>query len=171
MVIALLVVLVVAAAVWKVLAVHELEQELAEQRVSLISKSRVALQTQTTDLLRLSTTPLGWAVRSAMLANASSDIDAYMAELIRAKYVKRVALVDLSGTVIAATNLKLTGQPASAAFPGTIIDTSEPRITHIDDVTRAVVPVMDVTRRIGTLIYDYSDDSITRHFDSPARVK
>ncbi|MEO8553171.1 MAG: hypothetical protein ABI678_24530 [Kofleriaceae bacterium] len=106
-----------------------------------------------------------------MLTNASADIDAYMTKLIQSKYVKRVALVDPSGKVIAATNLKLTGQQVEAAFPGTSVDTTEPRVDHVDDVTRVVVPVMDFTRRIATLIYDYSDDAITRHFATAGGVK
>ncbi|MEO6777274.1 MAG: hypothetical protein ABI437_29765 [Kofleriaceae bacterium] len=156
---------------WKMVAVHGLENDLTEQRATLISGARVALETQTADLLRLSATPLGWAVRSAMLTNASADIDAYMAKLIHAKYVKQVALVDATGKIIAATNLKLKGQQAAAAFPKTSVDTTEPRVEHVDDVTRVVVPVMDFTRRIGTLIYDYSDDAISRHFESPGIVK
>ncbi|MEO9185164.1 MAG: hypothetical protein ABI467_16825 [Kofleriaceae bacterium] len=170
-VIAVLIVVAVALQAWKMVVVHGLEDDLVAQRTALLAQSRHALETQTTDLLRLSATPLGWAIRSAMLTNASADIDAYMAKLIQSKYVKRVALVDPTGKVIAATDLKLKGQLVGVAFPGTSIDTTEPRVEHLDDVTRVVVPVMDFTRQIGTLIYDYSDESINRHFESPGIVR
>lgn len=152
----------------KSIAVRGLEDDLKQQRTALIDQSRNALEAQTVDLLRLSATPLGWAVRAAMLdPNSLGDIDRYMGRLIKSKYVVRIALVDPEGKVIASTNLKLKGQSAGTAFPGTTVDTTEPRIDRLDDVIRVVVPVMDFTRRIGTLVFDYSMQSISSKLSDP----
>jgi hypothetical protein len=159
--IVVLAILVIVVQLSKVVAVRGLEDDLSRQRAALIEQARAALDAQTVDLLRLSATPLGWAVHAAMLDNSVGDIDIYMGRLIQSKYVRRIALVDPAGVVTASTNLKVKGQPAGAAFPGTDLDTTEPRIDHVDDVIRVVVPVMDFTRRIGTLVFDYSKASIT----------
>ncbi len=150
------------------LTVGNLEGRLIAQKRSLLTKANENLHTQTADLLRLSAAPLGWAIRSAMLTNAMGDVDAYLVKLVENKYVKRVALVDLNDNIVAATNAKIKNQLASTVFLNTKMDVSELQLMPVEGTTRVIVPIMDFTKRIGTLIYEYSDESISRFSVSEA---
>jgi hypothetical protein len=146
----------VAALVWRFLSVHELEGEIAAGK----RDARAAMVEQSSELLRLTATPMALAIRAELLANDIGDIDAYMNKLITEKFVKRIVLVDAAGTVVSSTNIKLKDQAAAAALPGVDLTMTEPHTTTAGADLRIVVPVMDFERLIGSLVLDYSSQSI-----------
>ncbi|HUH04405.1 MAG TPA: hypothetical protein VML75_20560 [Kofleriaceae bacterium] len=143
---------VLAILVWRMVSVSALEREIATVK----EEARAGMMEQSGELLRLSATPMAWAIRAELLANDMTDIDAYMDKLITEKYVKRIVLVDASGTITASTNVKLKGQPAASALSGVNLEVSEPFITKDGSDLRVIVPIMDFESQIGTLVLDYS---------------
>ncbi|MBA3499552.1 MAG: hypothetical protein M4D80_28260 [Myxococcota bacterium] len=159
-IIGILVVSLVILQFTKTSAIAKVEKRLDVRERELVDHARSALEQQTAELLQLSATPLAWAIRSEMMAGDLRNVDAYMLKLVKEKHIKRIALVGRTGTIVAATNLKLKGQSGAAAFPGLVLVGSEARVLSEDEHLRVVVPVMDFEAQIGTLILDYGRASI-----------
>ncbi len=138
--------------IWRSISVHRLDDEIATTK----QHAREAMVAQSGELLRLTATPLAWAIRGEVLSNQTSNIDAYMDKLVHEKYVKRIVFVDATGTIVASTNAKLKHQPAATALPGIDLAATEPRVDESGDDLRIVVPVMSFERQIGTLVLDYA---------------
>lgn len=159
-IIGVLVVCLVILQFTKTSAIMNAEKRFDARERELVGQSRTALTQQTIELLQLGATPLAWAIRSELMAGDLRDIDAYMLTLIKEKYIKRITLVDRTGNIVAATNLKLKGQTGAAAFPGVVLEGSEARVISEKDHIRVIVPVMDFDVQIGTLVLDYASASI-----------
>lgn len=156
---AVIVVLAIATlwfAIWRLVSVGSLEGKVRAERKA----ARAAMIAQSGELLQLSATPMAWAIRAELLANDVGDIDAYMQKLIKEKYVKRIVLIDASGTIIASTNTKLKGQLARVAVPDVALASTQPTVAQAGEDLRLVVPVMDFERQIATLVIDYAGQSI-----------
>lgn len=76
---------------------------------------------------------------------------------MKAAQVQRVALVLTDGTVRLASDKKIEGKPAASVFPGATLAADTPTIQAVADRgLRAVIPIMGLNARLGTLIVDYA---------------
>ena len=150
----------VALAIAHVVEVHSVRDAAADERAALVQSATQTLTDQTSSLLRLSALPLAWAIRGALLKDDVATADAYVQRMVQEKHVKGVALVTADGKVRLAGNRKLEGHPAAEAFPGVLLNEAEPVVVTSDSVLRAVIPIMGIDRRLGTLIFTYAAPSV-----------
>jgi hypothetical protein len=164
-----LVAVILAVYVWKVFAVRSVRGEMDAQRVELVDASRRALTVQTAEMLRLAAIPLAWAVRAEAIQENYEQIHDYFARFVKERFVTGIALVGADGTVRAATDKKLEGQPATGVF--------DPSLLHVQDVVvsdsgegdiRVAIPILGYQARLGTLILSYSRDAIAERVPTPA---
>jgi len=149
----------VALAVAHVVELHGVREAAADERAALVQFATQTLTDQTSSLLRLSALPLAWAIRSALLKDDFATADAYVQRMVQERHVMGVALVTADGKVRLAGSRKLEGHPAAEAFPGVVLNEAEPVVVTSDNALRAVVPIMGIDRRLGTLIFSYAAPS------------
>jgi hypothetical protein len=149
----------VAGAVAHLIEVRAVREAAADERAALLQSARKALTDQTSSLLRLSALPLAWAIRGALLQDDFATADAYVQRMVQEKHVTGVALVTADGKVRLAGSRKLEGHLAAEAFPGVALNDAEPVVVTSPNALRAVVPIMGIDRRLGTLIFSYAAPS------------
>lgn len=155
-VIALLAALVVAAVAWRSISVRSTRDAAAKD----LQVVRAAAKAHGIQLLALTAQPLAWALRTELIANDATDVDAYLARLVQEPHVRRVAIIDLAGNVASASDQKLVGQPASVAFAGVIAAATAPAVVERGDDLVLVVPIMHLDRQLATLVLEYAGQSL-----------
>ena len=158
-VIAVLALALVAGAVAHLIELRGVREAAADERSALVQSATKELTDQRSSLLRLSALPLAWAIRGALLKDDFATADAYVQRMVQEKHVTGVALVTADGKVRLAGSRKLEGHPAEEAFPGVALNDAEPVVVTSDNALRAVVPIMGIDRRLGTLIFSYAAPS------------
>ena len=154
--IALFAALAVAAFAWRSLSVARAHDEGARD----LQVVRAAAKAHGIQLLALTAQPLAWALRTELIANDATDVDAYLARLVQEPHVRRVAIIDLAGNVASASDQKLVGQPAAVAFAGATVSATAPSVVQRGDDLVLVVPIMHLDQQLATLILEYAGESI-----------
>ena len=100
--------------------------------------------------------PLSWAVRQELQDKSYREIALYFQQLVGLGGVQRIALVSREGSVRVASDKKLEGRTATEAFPGAPLEDDRPAVRPVGAKgLEAVVPIMGLNTRLGTLIIDY----------------
>ena len=134
-----------------------IESQAAAEREELLARASTARATLATDLLKLNALPLSWAVRHALQDKNYREIGLYFQQLVGLSHVRRAALVLADDIVKVASDKKLEGKPAAEAFAGASLVGDGPTVRpHTDKMLEAVVPIMDLNARLGTLIVHYA---------------
>ena len=168
---AFLLVVVVFAAAFLYIAtegrIGKLKAEAAAERARIearetsereaLSKRAAAEQTaRAKKLLTLSALPLSWAIRSSLQEKDFHQIGVYLHEFVALGGVERAAVVLRDGIAKVATDKKLEGRPAAEAFSAARISDDAPTVRgEIGEPLEAVIPIMGLNARLGTLIIDY----------------
>jgi hypothetical protein len=133
-----------------------IESQAAKEREALVARAVAERATLATDLLKLNALPLSWAVRVALQDKDYREIALYFQQLVGFSRVRRAALVLTDGTVKVASDKKLEGKPAAEAFPGASLVDDGPIVRpQGDHLLEAIVPIMGLNTRLGTLIVHY----------------
>lgn len=144
-----------------------IERKAASERAALVGQTAAASTAQATELIKLAALPLSWAVRQALQEKDYREIALYFQQLVDLPNVRRVALVLRDGLIKIASDKKLEGRPAAESFPGAALADDAPSVrAQSDQLIEAVVPIMALNTRAGTLIIDYEP---TRIDQQPAR--
>lgn len=131
-----------------------------DERAAVLQSATQTMAAQTSSLLRLSALPLGWAIRSALLKDDFAAADAYLQRVAQEKHVTGAALVTVDGKVRLAGSRKLEGRPATDVFPGVPLNESAPVVISSEHELRAVIPIMEIDRRLGTFIFSYTAPTV-----------
>jgi len=146
---------------WKVLAVRSVERAMEAQRAGHVVQLRQALTRETSEMLRLTGLPLGWAVRAAVLKDDYDQVNDYFNRFVKEPFISLVAYVRIDGAIMAATDKKMEGQPAAAYYDTALFGADEVRVVDRGggDIL-LVVPVMGFDSRLGTLVVSYARKAI-----------
>ena len=146
--------------VWKLGAVNQVANAMAEQRDSLVRSAEERLERRTTELLRMSAVPLGFAVREPVLAENFGLVDQYLAALVQEPGIRQALVVDRSDSVLVATDRDLRGgRLPAAALPDGLLPVAETTVrTGPGGSWFAAVPLTGINRRVGTLVVEYRPD-------------
>ena len=133
-----------------------IEQRAAAEREALLARANAAAAAQAAELLKMAALPLSWAVRQELQDKSYREIALYFQQLVGLGGVQRIALVSREGSVRVASDKKLEGRTATEAFPGAPLEDDRPAVRPIGAKgLEAVVPIMGLNTRLGTLIIDY----------------
>ena len=133
-----------------------LESEAKAERATLAARAAAATTAQAGDLLKVSALPLSWAIRPALQERDYRQIGVYIQELVGIAGVKRVAVVLRDGNIKVSSDKELEGTPAAKTFPNANLAEDSPTIhAEGDKPIEAVVPIMGLNARLGTVIVDY----------------
>ena len=132
------------------------EHRAAVEREALLARADAAAAAQAGELLKMAALPLSWAVRQELQDKSYREIALYFQQLVRLGGVQRIALVSHDGSIRVASDKKLEGRTASEAFPGAPLEDNTPAVRTIGAKgLEAIVPIMGLNTRLGTLIVDY----------------
>lgn len=137
-------------------AVVAVEQRAAAERDTLQAHAKSAAAAQAAEILKLSALPLSWAVRHELQEKNYREIGIYFQQLVGLSGVRRIALVSRDGEIKVATDKKLEGHPASETFSGATLEADSPAVQPLGTSgLEAIVPIMGLNARLGTLVIDY----------------
>jgi hypothetical protein len=137
-------------------AVAAVEQRAAADREKLQAHAKSAAVAQAAELLKLSALPLSWAVRHELQEKNYREIGIYFQQLVGLSGVRRIVLLSRDGEIKVATDKKLEGRPASDAFSGATLEADSPAVQPLGtNGLEAIVPIMGLNARLGTLVIDY----------------
>jgi hypothetical protein len=169
----LLVVLVIAAFAWKIVAVRQAEGRLETERQQMTAKMQAdatALRQHAADLLARSSeadhllfgNALAWAVRGELLRNNLDQIDQYFAQLVKTQGIQLVVLAGPDGKVLVASDKKYQGGAFGQLFPTDLLNAPQVAIQPGQgDQRLLVLPVMGLNNRLGTVVLRYQADKLT----------
>ncbi|MDF9798956.1 putative membrane protein affecting hemolysin expression [Catalinimonas alkaloidigena] len=103
--------------------------------------------------------PLAWAVRAEMIRDNREQIDTYLAQFVKEKYVASVMVVDPEGNIIMASNKKMVGQAFASAYPPALLSNSA---TMVESAAGgeyfASTPLMGYDVRMGSLVANFQPE-------------
>jgi hypothetical protein len=133
-----------------------IESQAAAEREALLARASTARATLATDLLKMNALPLSWAVRQALQDKDYREIALYFQQLVGLSRVRRAALVLSDGIIKVASDKKLEGKAAAEAFAGASLVDDGPIVRPRDEhMLEAIVPIMGLNSRLGTVIVHY----------------
>jgi hypothetical protein len=168
----LLLVLAIAAFVWKVVAVKQAEGRLDTERQQLTQQMQTegsALRQKVAEQLARSSDAdhllfgeaLAWAVRGDLLRHNLDQVDQYFAELVKTQGIQRVVLAGPDGKVLVASDKKYQGAAFSQLFSADLLNLSQVAIRPGQgDQRLLVLPIMGLNSRLGTVVLEYQANSL-----------
>jgi hypothetical protein len=119
---------------------------------------REELRQRTDALLRLSTMPFLWALRSELQRENYTQVEQYIHQFVKEKGVTEVAFIDRDGNIRLASNKKWEGQPYGNFFKEDIKGVEDMTMYDRKDGERLIVaPVTGINDKLGTAIIVYTD--------------
>lgn len=148
---------------WKLWTERSAGKQLEAQRTELARQAAQALNEQTIELLRFSSIPLAWAIRSELINANYDQINRYFNEFIKEPYLRQMVLVRPDGNIVLATNKKLEGQEMAAVFPAGLMQQDRVVVDRDErgDI-RVAVPIMGLNEKLGLLVVTYAQDSVQK---------
>ena len=158
----LIVIAVIAVAVigWlyvsKGMAVKQVEEAAAAQRAHLV-KQVAAQQAETVkQSLTMFSVPLAWAIRREMMADSMDQVDQYVTDLVKQKGFERVVVAKADGAVAVASDRKHLGAAFSSLYAERYLTADQISVAETaPGKWLAVVPIMGLTGRLGTVAVEY----------------
>jgi hypothetical protein len=140
-----LVVVIISMYVWKITAVKTVEKQ-AQQVIS----------ENTREFLRLTATPLGWAVRKEMLTGNYGQINEYLVQFVKEPGIKQIMVVKSDGIIAVSTDKKLEGTAFSSLYPKEILDYDKTTVSdgELGNI-QVIVPIMGFDKKLGLLLLIY----------------
>jgi hypothetical protein len=121
-------------------------------------KMREELRQKTDALLRLSTMPFLWALRSELQRENYTQVEQYIHQFVKEKGVTEVAYIDRDSYVRLASNKKWEGKPYNNFFKEDIKGVEDMTMYDRGDGERLIVaPVTGINDKLGTAIIVYND--------------
>jgi hypothetical protein len=119
------------------------------------------LRHRTDALLRLSTMPFLWALRSELLRDNYTQVEQYIHQFVKERGVNEVAFIDRDGNVKLASNKKWEGKPYGEFFKEDIKGMEDMTMHDRGNGERLIVaPVTGVNEKLGTAIIVYSEKEL-----------
>lgn len=160
-IIAIFIILLLGMYLWKIIAVNNVQKKIEAQRLEVIGKSQQIITEKTRYFLRLTTTPLVWAVRKEMLKENYEQINEYIKILVKEPHIKQILIVKSDGMVVATTDKKLEGIPFPSHYPKAYLEKNEIFITDDQDGRIITIsPIMGFSKKLGTLLMVYEPEKI-----------
>lgn len=144
---------------WKTISVDSITEKMQAERKQRATQVKRIVLDKNIDLVRLSAIPLSWAVRSEMINKNFENIDRYFKRLIKESRFKSIALSNMNGTIIVATDKKFEGTKAARIYSPAVLghDETTVKVLTNGDIL-AVAPVLDVSDKLGDLILVYAPE-------------
>lgn len=135
---------------WKNIAVSNTRKEVTAQAARVIAE-------RNTELLRLVSVPLVWAVRGEMMRGNYDQINQYLINFVREPHVQDVILAKADGVILLATNKRLEGEPVTDSFPASVLQVEKTTVNSLEGKGLvSASPVMGLNRKLGVLIVVYA---------------
>jgi C4-dicarboxylate-specific signal transduction histidine kinase len=160
-IIAIFVVLLLGMYLWKVIAVNNVQKKIEAQRIEVIEKSQQIIAEKTRYFLRLTTTPLVWAIRKEILKENYEQINEYLSLFVKESQIKQILVVKSDGMVVAATDKKLEGFSFPSQYPKEYLEKNAIFITDDKDGRIVIIsPIMGLSKKLGTFLMTYEPEKI-----------
>ncbi|MDQ3049850.1 MAG: hypothetical protein M3Q95_03080 [Bacteroidota bacterium] len=150
-------VLITGIWIWKDVQLSNLEKECENRDKEIKNQyTQQILEIQTQDLKSI-IKPLVWAVRSEMLKNNLTDINFYIAELVKEKGFQFILLTDEKNVILSSTNKKWEGKPVEVSGISSDLSGDSTIVKTVNNnIILAGAPVMGFNKRLGTVIISFS---------------
>ena len=99
--IAVCMVLLIGMYFWKVISVKNVQKTIEVQRIEIILKTQQIVTEKAQYFLRLTTTPLVWAIRKEMIRDNYEQINEYMSQFVKEPNIKQIFVINSEGVVAA----------------------------------------------------------------------
>jgi len=157
--ISILVALILLAGIWiwKNLEVQRVKNEAIAEIVSLKKQSKNQMIQSHQEHLKLLVKPFVWAVRTEMIQGNMSQVNLFVADMVKEKNVQKIAISNSKGMIISSTNKKDEGKNFSSIGTSRLLTTNNTTIENQrDSVLIITSPIMGFNNRLGTLLIKYA---------------
>ncbi|HEY4187448.1 MAG TPA: hypothetical protein VGP07_20395 [Polyangia bacterium] len=150
---------------WRRGSLWRLRRGIQRERERLIERAIEVADALLGDAVRVVGVTLEWAVRAELIRDDLRDVEEYMSQLAKRPHLRQAMVAGADGLVIAASEPQLKGQRLDRVLADLPAPASDVQLSRGEGFLRAVVPVMGLESRLGTLVFDYA---VT---DLPARLR
>ncbi|RYD76383.1 MAG: hypothetical protein EOP53_14780 [Sphingobacteriales bacterium] len=155
----MLIVLAVGLLVLMLIIYGNMSKKVKEANNASAEAKRLAdesIKSRTNSLLRLSTIPFLWAIRSELQRENYQEIEQYLHQFVREKGVTHVALVGTDNIIRLASDKKNEGRPYSEIYTEEIAGLDNMIIHEKNDGQKLILaPVTGINDRLGTVVIAY----------------
>ncbi|MGZ5243184.1 MAG: hypothetical protein ACXWDO_04785 [Bacteroidia bacterium] len=126
-----------------------------------IAKSDTTVSERTNTLLRLTTIPFLWAIRSELQRENYQEIEQYLHQFVREKGVTHVALIGTDNVIRLSSDKKHEGRPYEEIFKEDIKGLDAMVIHEKDNGQKLILaPVTGINDRLGTVAIAYDPNEV-----------
>ena len=160
----MLIVLAVALLVLMLIIYGTMSKKVNEARRLSEEAKRAADETvssRTNSLLRLSTIPFLWAVRSELQRENYQEIEQYLHQYVREKGITQVALVGMDNMIRLASDKKHEGRLYTEIYKEEIAGLDKMVIHEKENGEKLILaPVTGINDRLGTVVIAYDPKEV-----------
>jgi len=131
-------------------------REIERERKTVREAADEEIKNRTENLLRLSTIPFTWAIRSELQRENYTQIEQYMHQYVKEKGITHIALVENNGAIKLSTDKKREGRNLTEFYEDDIKGMEG--ISIIDkanDEKLIIAPITGINDKLGTIIISY----------------
>ncbi len=126
-----------------------------------IKKADDSIRERTNNLLRLSTIPFLWAVRSELQRENYLELEQYLHQFVREKGVTQVALIGTDNVIRLASDKKHEGRPYNEIFKEDISGLDNMVIHEKENGQKLIIaPVTGINDRLATVAIAYDPNEL-----------
>jgi len=152
---------VIGLLIWNIVLRNSAKTDKARLQATYQSRLTQVVEQKNTDMLRLATVPLAWALRKEMIRDDWAGVDDYLTRFIKEKNVRQIAVAKADGTIAVSTDKKLEGQAFASRYPATLLQAQEVTVLTREDGSLVVgAPIMGFATRLGTVVLVYLPDKV-----------
>ncbi|RDV13028.1 hypothetical protein DXT99_21880 [Pontibacter diazotrophicus] len=152
----ILLLLMLGLYLYKESQLSDVREQAAQERAAVIERANQQITENNRYLLETLMKPFSWALRTALLAGNTEQVDQYLFQFVQEERFALLVVADADGTIISSTDQNFTGAAFSDHFNPEYL-TIDSTVVDDSNQERVVVvsPVMGLNSKVGTLLAVY----------------
>lgn len=164
----LLLVLLAIVYIRSTMTIAQIRKSMVAQQHDLEEQAQHMLASNTEELLLLSIQGFDWAVRGELIRGNEEQVQQYFTQLVKNERVQQVEFIDQDRIIQLSSDKKKESQVFDRSeFETDPLAKNEPYY-HVDSLGNILLlaPVMGLERKLGTLMLEYTPQTIAFTMDS-----
>lgn len=152
----ILLLLMLGLYLYKESQLSDVREQAAQEQAAVIERANQQILENNRYLLETLMKPFSWALRTALLAGNTEQVDQYLFQFVQEDRFALLVVADADGTIISSTDQNFTGAAFSEHFNPEYL-TIDSTVVDDSNQERVVVvsPVMGLNSKVGTLLAVY----------------
>lgn len=148
---------------------ENLRAELDAEKKTVYVETQKVIDRNNEDALKIGLTTFVWAIRGEMLSEDYEQVNQYILQLIKEERISDIAISNVEGVIINASNKKMEKTPFEDKFDKQYLSAENIEVVKQTDGTlHLVAPIMSFNSKIGTIVMVYHPETLKANMEEEA---